>query len=68
MRERGRFGKFGGFYVPEVLVPALEQIEEHWKLARKDPEFKRELNRLLKEYAGRPTPITWCENFSRKIG
>ena len=68
MKERGRFGQFGGFYVPEVLVPALEQIEEHWLKARKDPAFKAELSRLLKEYAGRPTPITWCENFSRGVG
>ncbi len=68
MKERGRFGKFGGVFVPEVLVPALEQIEQHWKEARKEPEFKRELDRLLKEYAGRPTPITWCENFSARVG
>ena len=68
MRESGRFGKFGGFFVPEVLVPALEQIEAAWQTARKDPDFKGELDRLLKEYAGRPTPITWCENFSRKVG
>ena len=68
MRERGRFGNFGGFYVPEILMPALEELESAWLDARKDPAFRAELRRLLAEYAGRPTPLTLCENLSRKLG
>jgi tryptophan synthase beta chain len=68
MRKRGRFGRFGGFYVPEILIPALEQLESAWLEARRDPEFRRELGRLLAEYAGRPTPLTLCENLSERVG
>lgn len=46
----------------------MEQIEQHWQSARKDQEFTSELDRLLEEYAGRPTPLTLCENFSKKVG
>jgi tryptophan synthase beta chain len=68
MRQRGRFGDFGGFYVPEILMPALEELEAAFLDARKDPAFRAELRRLLSEYAGRPTPLTLCENLSRKVG
>ncbi len=68
MREKGRFGDFGGFYVPEILMPALEELEASWLDARRDPEFRRELRRLLHEYAGRPTPLTLCENLSERVG
>jgi tryptophan synthase beta chain len=68
MRQRGRFGKYGGFYAPEILMPALEELEGAWLDARVDPEFKRELKALLSDYAGRPTPITLCENLSRRLG
>ena len=52
------FGKFGGMYVPEVLIPALDELEEAFVTARQDPEFIKELNDLLKNYAGRPTALT----------
>ncbi|MCP4549969.1 MAG: tryptophan synthase subunit beta [bacterium] len=68
MRGRGRFGEYGGFYVPEILMPALEELEAAYLDAKRDPEFKRELKRLLTEYAGRPTSLTLCENLSRKLG
>ena len=68
MRQRGRFGDFGGFYVPEILMPALEQLEAAFLDARRDPAFRAELRALLADYAGRPTPLTLCENFSRKLG
>ena len=68
MRSRGRFGDFGGFYVPEILMPALEELEAAWLEARRDPAFRAELRRLLTDYAGRPTPLTLCENLSRKLG
>ncbi len=62
MRLSGRFGRFGGTYVPEILVPALEQLEAAFLDARDDPAFQRELNDLLTHYAGRPTPLYRCRN------
>ena len=59
------FGKFGGMYVPEVLIPALDELEEAFVTARNDPEFIKELNDLLKNYAGRPTALTLCKNLTR---
>lgn len=59
---RGAFGAYGGMYVPEVLVPALEQLEAAWVAARGDADFKRELDRLLRDYAGRETPLYRCRN------
>ena len=56
MRLNGRFGRFGGAYVPEILVPALEQLEGAFLDAQDDPAFAAELNDLLANYAGRPTP------------
>ncbi|WP_017445639.1 tryptophan synthase subunit beta [Gayadomonas joobiniege] len=58
------FGEFGGMYVPELLVPALEQLEQEFIKSQEDPEFKKEFESLLKEYAGRPTPLTLTRNFS----
>ncbi len=62
MRLSGRFGRFGGCYVPEILVPALEQLEAAFLDAQEDPAFAAELNDLLANYAGRPTPLTRCRN------
>jgi tryptophan synthase beta chain len=62
MLNPGRFGDFGGAYVPEILVPALEQLEAAWLEARVDPAFNAELAGLLTTYAGRPTPLTLCRN------
>ena len=58
------FGEFGGMFVPELLVPALEQLEQEFIAAQNDPAFKQEFESLLKEYAGRPTPLTLTRNFS----
>ena len=58
----GRFGRFGGCYVPEILVPALEQLEAAFLEAEQDSAFQAELNQLLATYAGRPTPLTLCRN------
>ena len=60
----GRFGRFGGCYVPEILVPALEQLEGAFLEAEQDPVFQAELDELLATYAGRPTPLTLCRNLS----
>jgi tryptophan synthase beta chain len=65
---RGRFGEFGGRYVPEVLMPALEELTEEYARAREDPTFQEEFQRLLKEYVGRPTPLTFAERLSESLG
>ncbi|HKP34878.1 MAG TPA: tryptophan synthase subunit beta [Sphingomicrobium sp.] len=67
MRLNGRFGRFGGCFVPEILVPALEQLEGAFLDAQDDPEFVAELNDLLANYAGRPTPLTRCRNLRGNI-
>ena len=65
MLSRGRFGDFGGTYVPEILMPALEQLEAAFVAAGSDEEFNAELNELLTKYAGRPTPLTLCRNLTK---
>jgi tryptophan synthase beta chain len=67
MRLNGRFGRFGGSYFPEILVPALEQLEAAFLNAEDDPTFAAELNDLLANYAGRPTPLTRCRNLPGNI-
>jgi tryptophan synthase beta chain len=67
MRLNGRFGRFGGTYVPEILVPALEQLEGAFLDAQDDPDFQTELDDLLANYAGRPTPVTPCRNLPGNI-
>jgi tryptophan synthase beta chain len=67
MRLSGRFGRYGGCYVPEILVPALEQLEAAFLDAQQDPAFTAELNNLLANYAGRPTPLTRCRNLPGNI-
>ena len=62
MLMRGRFGAFGGCYVPEILVPALEELEAAFVDAQADAGFQGELAALLANYAGRPTPLTRCRN------
>ncbi|WP_199611305.1 tryptophan synthase subunit beta [Flocculibacter collagenilyticus] len=59
------FGEFGGMFVPELLVPALEQLEQAFSDAYQDAEFLAEFNQLLTEYAGRPTPLTLCKNLTK---
>jgi tryptophan synthase beta chain len=67
MRLNGRFGRFGGCYVPEILVPALEQLETAFLEAGSDCAFAAELNGFLAHYAGRPTPLTRCRNLPSNI-
>ncbi len=62
MRTDGRFGEFGGAFVPEILFPALEELEAAFLEAREDPAFTAELEGLLADYAGRPTPLYRCRN------
>lgn len=68
MRSLGKFGNFGGIFVPETLMPALEQLENAFLKLKNDEKFNSELSELLKKYAGRPTPLSFCENLSRKLG
>ncbi len=58
------FGEFGGMYVPQILMPALNQLEEAFVSAQRDPSFHREFQDLLVNYAGRPTPLTLCRNLT----
>ena len=62
--QRGRFGRWGGRYVPELLVPPLVELERAFAAARRDPAFRAELAELLEHYAGRPTPLTLCRNLA----
>ena len=64
----GRFGDFGGKYIPETLAPAIEELEENYLKIRNDSKFKKELNKFLAEYAGRPTPLYLAKNLTKKIG
>lgn len=57
------FGEFGGMFVPEILVPALEQLEQAFQESQQDEAFQQEFYQLLKDYAGRPTPLTHAKNF-----
>ena len=63
-----RFGPYGGRYVPEVLVPALDELSSAWAAARDDPEFRGELDALLRDYVGRPTPLYRAERLSERLG
>jgi tryptophan synthase beta chain len=63
-----RFGRFGGQYVPETLMPALAELEAAWVTARDDPGYRAELGGLLRDYAGRPTPLYLAERLSQVAG
>ena len=64
MSVAARYGDYGGRYVPETLIPALDELEVGWRAAREDRAFAEELDRLGREYAGRPTPLTLAERFA----
>jgi tryptophan synthase beta chain len=64
----GRFGEFGGRFVPETLMPACFELETAFADAWRDPAFRAEFDRLSREYAGRPSILTECHNLSRKLG
>ena len=66
--EIGHFGKFGGIYVPETLMYPLEQLTAEYERARDDPQFQRELNDLLRDYAGRPTPLYFARHLTQQLG
>ncbi|MDP8887150.1 MAG: tryptophan synthase subunit beta [Thermoproteota archaeon] len=65
---RGKFGKYGGKYIPETLAPAVEELESAYEKYKNDPEFQNELSYYLTQYAGRPTPLYFAKNLTRKLG
>jgi len=66
--ENGKFGEFGGRYIPETLVPAVEELEQAYLRFKDDKNFKKELDYYLKEYAGRPTPLYFAKNLTEFVG
>jgi tryptophan synthase beta chain len=65
---RGRFGAFGGRFVPEVLIPALDELDAAWRREREDPGFRGILDDLLRTFVGRPTPLTFAARVSDELG
>ena len=65
---RGHFGPYGGRFVPETLVHPLQELEDEYRRAQKDPAFKREFEYYLREFCGRPTPLYFAERLSRELG
>ncbi|HTA21301.1 MAG TPA: tryptophan synthase subunit beta, partial [Polyangia bacterium] len=63
----GRFGEYGGRYVSETLIPSLDELTAAWDAAGKDPQFSEDLTRLLVEYVGRPTPLSFGARLSAQI-
>src|SRR5712692_5311405 len=66
--RRGHFGIYGGRYVSETLMPALIELEKAYAAARRDPSFRREFHKYLREYAGRETPLYFAERLTKKLG
>jgi tryptophan synthase beta chain len=64
----GHFGPYGGTYVPETLMAAVRQLADEYEIARKDPEFKQQLNYYLKQFVGRPTPLYFAERLTQLAG
>ena len=66
--ERGRFGSFGGRFVAETLMPLVLSVEAAYDQARRDPAFQAELDRYLRDYVGRPSPLWFAERLTRSLG
>jgi len=64
----GRFGKYGGRFVPETLIPALDQLEQEYTRCKDDPQFQEELGRYLRSYCGRPTPLYFAQRLTKQLG
>src|SRR4051794_41691883 len=65
---QGRFGPYGGRFVPETLMHALRQLTEHYEHARDDPEFQKQFHYYLRQYVGRPSPLYFAERLTAKAG
>src|SRR6201993_3741197 len=66
--QPGRFGVYGGRYVPETLMAALEELEREYEKAKRDPKFQKGLDVLLRTFAGRPTPLFFAKRLTEKLG
>src|ERR1041385_1537449 len=66
--DRGHFGEYGGRFVPETLMHPLQELEDEYQRAQKDPEFQREFDYYLREFCGRPTPLYYAERLTRELG
>jgi len=66
--ENGHFGKYGGAFVPEILVPVLEELKAAYDTYKDDPDFRAEFRHHLREYVGRPTPLSYCARLTDQIG
>jgi len=64
----GKFGRYGGKFIPETLAPAVEELESAYEKYRNDPDFQKELSYYLTEYAGRPTPLYFAKNLTEHVG
>jgi tryptophan synthase beta chain len=64
----GRFGRYGGQFIPETLMPAVQELEEAYLSARREPAFQKELDDLLRTYVGRPTPLTFAARLTAELG
>lgn len=67
-KKKGYYGQFGGRFVPETLIPALEELERNFKRFKKDRDFQKRFNDLLREYVGRPTPLYFARNLTERLG
>ncbi len=65
---KGHFGQFGGRYVAETLMPLILEVEKAYEAAKADPGFQKELDRYLKDYVGRPSPMWFAERLTAAIG
>ena len=65
--KSGHFGEYGGKFVPETLMPALEQLEKEYLIAKEDPKFNEELKYYLNEYVGRPSPLYYARRLTEKL-
>lgn len=68
INNSGRFGDYGGRYIPEMLIPIMEELETEFYQAIEDPEFLADLKNLYQNYSGRPTPLYFCENLTKQLG
>ena len=66
--DKGRFGEFGGRFVPETLVAALDQLEVEYRKAQQDPSFQEELDVLLRDFVGRPSPLYFAKRLTQQCG
>ena len=66
--EKGFYGEFGGAFIPELLYPNIEELQENYLEIEKSPEFQKEFHQLLKDYVGRPTPLFLAKRLSAKYG